>query len=35
VQGGDAHGCTVVTKSGDLGSPNAFNEILAALRGRA
>jgi D-threonate/D-erythronate kinase len=35
VQGGDAHGCTVVTKSGDFGSPNAFNEILAALRGRA
>ncbi len=35
VQGGDAHGCTVVTKSGGFGSPNAFNEILAALRGRA
>ncbi|MGA2753508.1 MAG: four-carbon acid sugar kinase family protein [Terracidiphilus sp.] len=35
VQGGDAHGCTVVTKSGGFGSPNALNEILAALRGRA
>ncbi|MGB8029600.1 MAG: four-carbon acid sugar kinase family protein [Terracidiphilus sp.] len=35
VQGGDAHGCTVVTKSGGFGSPAAFNEILAALRGRA
>ncbi len=35
VQGGDAHGCTVVTKSGGFGSPNAFNEILAALRGQA
>ena len=35
VQGGDAHGCTVVTKSGGFGSPTAFNEILAALRGRA
>jgi len=35
VQGGDAHGCTVVTKSGGFGSPTAFNEIVAALRGRA
>jgi uncharacterized protein YgbK (DUF1537 family) len=35
VQGGDAHGCTVVTKSGGFGSPTVFNEILAALRGRA
>jgi len=35
VQGGDAHGCTVVTKSGGFGSPNALNEILAALRGQA
>ncbi|MGO9323749.1 MAG: four-carbon acid sugar kinase family protein [Terracidiphilus sp.] len=35
VQGGDAHGCTVVTKSGGFGSPTAFVEILAALRGRA
>jgi uncharacterized protein YgbK (DUF1537 family) len=35
VQGGDAHGSTVVTKSGGFGSPNALNEILAALRGRA
>ena len=33
VQGGDAHGCIVVTKSGGFGSPTAFNEILAALRG--
>jgi uncharacterized protein YgbK (DUF1537 family) len=35
IQGGDAHGCTVVTKSGGFGSPTIFNEILAALRGRA
>ncbi len=35
VQGGDAHGCIVVTKSGGFGSPTAFNEILVALRGRA
>jgi D-threonate/D-erythronate kinase len=35
VQGGDAHGCTVVTKSGGFGAPNALNQILAALRGRA
>jgi uncharacterized protein YgbK (DUF1537 family) len=35
VQGGDAHGCTVVTKSGGFGSPTALNEILAALRGPA
>jgi uncharacterized protein YgbK (DUF1537 family) len=35
VQGGAAHGCTVVTKSGGFGSPTAFNEILAALRGPA
>lgn len=35
VQGGDAHGCTVVTKSGGFGSLNALNEILTALRGRA
>lgn len=35
VQGGDAHGCTVVTKSGGFGSPTAFHEILDALRGRA
>ncbi len=34
VQGGDAHGCTVVTKSGGFGSPEAFNQIVAALRGR-
>jgi len=33
VQGGVAHGCVVVTKSGGFGSPNAFNQILAALRG--
>jgi D-threonate/D-erythronate kinase len=33
VQGGVAHGCVVVTKSGGFGSPNAFNEILAAFRG--
>ncbi len=35
MQGGDAHGCTVVTKSGGFGSPTALNEILAALRGPA
>jgi len=35
IQGGDAHGCTVVTKSGGFGSPSAFIEILAALKGRA
>lgn len=35
MQGGDAHGCTVVTKSGGFGSPTAFSNILAALRGRA
>ncbi|MGD1107685.1 MAG: four-carbon acid sugar kinase family protein [Terracidiphilus sp.] len=35
VQGGDAHGCVVVTKSADLGSATVFNEILAALRGPA
>jgi D-threonate/D-erythronate kinase len=34
VQGGDAHGCTVVTKSGGFGAPDALNQILAALRGR-
>jgi len=34
VQGGDAHGCTVVTKSGGFGSPNSLNEILAALKGQ-
>jgi uncharacterized protein YgbK (DUF1537 family) len=35
VQGGPAHGCVVVTKSGGFGGPDAFNEILAALRGQA
>lgn len=35
LQGGEAHGCTVVTKSESFGSPTAFNEILAALRGPA
>jgi uncharacterized protein YgbK (DUF1537 family) len=35
VQGGLAHGCVVVTKSGGFGTPTAFNEILAALRGTA
>lgn len=33
VQGGMAHSCVVVTKSGGFGSPDAFNEILTALRG--
>jgi len=35
VQGGDAHGLTVVTKSGGFGAPGVFRDILAALRGRA
>jgi D-threonate/D-erythronate kinase len=35
VQGGIAHGCVVVTKSGGFGGPEAFNEILATLQGRA
>ncbi len=35
VQGGVAHGCLVVTKSGGFGAPTAFNDILAALRGPA
>ncbi len=34
VQGGVAHGCTVVTKSGGLGALTAFNDILAALQGQ-
>jgi D-threonate/D-erythronate kinase len=33
IQGGLAHGCTVVTKSGGFGAPTAFNEILTALQG--
>ncbi len=35
VQGGLAHGCLVVTKSGGFGAPSAFNDILAAFRGPA
>jgi uncharacterized protein YgbK (DUF1537 family) len=35
VQGGAAHGCVVVTKSGGFGAPTIFNDILAALRGRS
>jgi D-threonate/D-erythronate kinase len=35
IQGGTAHGCTVVTKSGGFGAPSVFNDILAALRGTA
>jgi D-threonate/D-erythronate kinase len=35
IQGGLAHGCLVVTKSGGFGSPSAFNEILTALQGLA
>jgi uncharacterized protein YgbK (DUF1537 family) len=35
VQGGDAHGLTVVTKSGGFGSPTVFRDILAALKGHA
>jgi uncharacterized protein YgbK (DUF1537 family) len=34
MQGGLAHGCVVVTKSGGFGAPNIFNDILAALRGQ-
>jgi uncharacterized protein YgbK (DUF1537 family) len=33
MQGGAAHGCIVVTKSGGFGSPTVFSDILAALRG--
>jgi len=33
VQGGAAHGCVVVTKSGGFGAPGAFNDILSAFRG--
>lgn len=33
IQGGAAHGCVVVTKSGGFGAPTAFNEILATFRG--
>lgn len=33
IQGGLAHGCVVVTKSGGFGAPTAFNEILTALQG--
>lgn len=35
IQGGLAHGCAVVTKSGGFGSPGAFNEILTGLQGHA
>jgi uncharacterized protein YgbK (DUF1537 family) len=35
VQGGVAHGCTVVTKSGGFGSRSLFNEILTAFQGKA
>lgn len=35
VQGGAAHGCLVVTKSGGFGAPTVFNEILSAFRGPA
>ncbi|HEY1804796.1 MAG TPA: four-carbon acid sugar kinase family protein [Terracidiphilus sp.] len=35
IQGGDAHGLIVTTKSGGFGSPSALIEILASLRGRA
>jgi D-threonate/D-erythronate kinase len=34
VQGGAAHGCVVVTKSGGFGGPNVFHDILAAFRGK-
>lgn len=35
VQGGAAHGCVVVTKSGGYGPPTAFNDILAAFQAKA
>lgn len=35
VQGGEAEGCFVITKSGGFGTPTIFNEILATLRGPA
>jgi D-threonate/D-erythronate kinase len=35
VQGGDAHGCVVVTKSGGFGAPTAFNDMIIALQGQA
>ena len=35
VQGGLAHGCVVVTKSGGFGTASAFNDILTALHGSA
>ncbi|SPE19442.1 putative Type III effector Hrp-dependent outers [Candidatus Sulfotelmatomonas gaucii] len=35
VQGGVAHGCVVITKSGGFGAPTVFNEILSAFRGPA
>lgn len=33
AQGGAAHGCVVVTKSGGFGASGVFNQILAVLRG--
>lgn len=33
IQGGAAHGCTVVTTSGAFGAASTPNDILAALRG--
>jgi len=35
IQGGMAHGCIVITKSGGFGAASVFNDILAALRGTA
>jgi uncharacterized protein YgbK (DUF1537 family) len=35
VQGGIAHGCPVVTKSGGFGPATIFNDILSAFRGPA
>ncbi|MFZ1940700.1 MAG: four-carbon acid sugar kinase family protein [Terracidiphilus sp.] len=32
IQGGLAHGCVVVTKSGGFGTPSAFNDILSAFQ---
>ena len=35
IQGGEAHGCVVITKSGGFGTPTAFNDILNVLQGSA
>jgi uncharacterized protein YgbK (DUF1537 family) len=35
LEGGEAHGRTVVTKSGGFGSPSALNDLIAHLTGAA